>query len=286
MNKKRIAKALIFTLLLSAFTLTPGDIARAEQDQTDTNTSDHVHEYTETIIVKGSCTEDGEILMTCSCGDSYTVKQIAAGHFFGNWYVETPSTVDKSGVEYRTCYVCGEKEKRDMPKLTPTNTPTPAPTATATPKPTKTPTPVPTHKLNTVYKLTGANYEETLHFYKGYAPGGKGWKTVRTDYDYLISDGSYMEFFPYPKESFSDQLNKQTITDCYATWTDKSEYIYIITLYETYNFSTSNTRLSQKILAVPKDSWPRIRVLFEKEIPYMYTQNRFFENLYGITNAK
>ena len=51
----------------------------------------------------------------------------ATGHKFGGWTVTTKATVDKTGVETRTCSVCGKKETRDVAKLTPT--PTAKPTA-------------------------------------------------------------------------------------------------------------------------------------------------------------
>ena len=255
MFRKRIAKTLVFTILTTALLFSPETRTRAEET---TSADGHEHKYTETVIVQGSCTEDGETLYECECGDSYTVKEVAAGHFFGNWYVETPSTVDKAGIEYRTCYVCGAKETREMATLTPTPTPTATPKATATPKPTKEPTatPVPTHKPNTVYKVSGTDLQETIYNYLD-----------NRDYAvFKMPEGSYIEFLNYPKGKLveTSELNEYKITDCYATWQENGAYVYVITTFSRYNYYNKYTLQDQHVLRIKKSDWPRFQRMFER----------------------
>ena len=76
----------------------------------------HAHSYTATVTA--TCTEGGDTVYTCLCGDSYTGgHEDALGHDFGEWVVTTPATVDADGVQTRTCTRCGTAETRAIPKL-------------------------------------------------------------------------------------------------------------------------------------------------------------------------
>ena len=65
----------------------------------------HIHSYSEKEITKQTCTKNGEILYTCSCGDSYTLTFNAWGHNFSDdWYINDTH-------HWRECLNCGEVNK-------------------------------------------------------------------------------------------------------------------------------------------------------------------------------
>ncbi|MBE6574160.1 MAG: hypothetical protein E7652_07190 [Ruminococcaceae bacterium] len=74
----------------------------------------HVHSYEE-ITTPASCTEDGEIVYTCSCGDSYSEVIPAIGHLFGEWETVIEATATTDGEERRVCDNCGETEINIIP---------------------------------------------------------------------------------------------------------------------------------------------------------------------------
>ncbi len=115
----------------------------------------HEHKY-ETRTFAPSCEEGGYTLYTCSCGDSYTDDYVSAtghdleqtvvdptctvdgytrytclhcdlqytadetaarGHSWGNWAIRTEPTTSAEGEEVSVCSVCGEEQRRSIPKL-------------------------------------------------------------------------------------------------------------------------------------------------------------------------
>ena len=77
----------------------------------------HTHSYT-TKVTAPTCTEKGYTTYTCSCGDTYTGNEVAAtGHSFGAWVIVKDASSKEVGKEERAC-ACGEKETRDIAKLT------------------------------------------------------------------------------------------------------------------------------------------------------------------------
>ncbi len=80
---------------------------------------EHTHTYTSSVV-KPTCTEKGYTLYTCSCGDSYTKKEVKAlGHSFGAWAETLAPTELTEGSESRECSVCGHTETREIPRLKP-----------------------------------------------------------------------------------------------------------------------------------------------------------------------
>lgn len=67
--------------------------------------SNHKHEYTSEVTKKQTCTEDGLITYTCSCGDSYT-EIIPKAHNYN--HISVSSTCTVTGMEYDICSDCGE----------------------------------------------------------------------------------------------------------------------------------------------------------------------------------
>ena len=78
----------------------------------------HEHSYT-AVTTEPTCTEDGAITYTCSCGDSYTETVAKLGHSFGDWSVYTEATEENEGEERRYCQKCDHFEAREIPKLEP-----------------------------------------------------------------------------------------------------------------------------------------------------------------------
>ncbi len=72
------------------------------------NYSPHEHSYTEEITKQPTCTEEGEKIFTCDCGDTYTEIIPAKGH---TEVIDkaVPATCTTDGkTEGSHCYVCGE----------------------------------------------------------------------------------------------------------------------------------------------------------------------------------
>ena len=70
----------------------------------------HEHSYTPTIDEKHTCTEDGQITYSCSCGDSYVEIIEAQGH---SW------TVEENG--RKICSSCGEIDDSEVGDNLPNN---------------------------------------------------------------------------------------------------------------------------------------------------------------------
>ena len=90
-------------------------------DQTRTEVipkTDHVHQYTETIV-EPTCTEQGYTIHKCEkCGDEYKDTFTAAlGHSFGEWITVTEATCMEAGSRERSCERCGEKETERISAL-------------------------------------------------------------------------------------------------------------------------------------------------------------------------
>lgn len=85
----------------------------------------HTHQYAETRT-EPTCTSDGQIVYTCSCGDTYTTPLPAIGH---DW-VEVNRVEAQPGVAgtiYYECSRCSETWEEVIPPL-PIPSPTPSPT--------------------------------------------------------------------------------------------------------------------------------------------------------------
>ena len=86
----------------------------------------------EEVEIAPTCGKPGRkhITIHCiACGELLWEENVeipaTGSHSFGAWTVMTPATVDKEGEETRVCSVCGAKETRAIPKLTPPDEPTP-----------------------------------------------------------------------------------------------------------------------------------------------------------------
>ncbi len=69
--------------------------------------SEHLHVYIP-VTTPPSCTQQGYITYTCSCGKSYSDNYInALGHAYSDWIVEIPATCESNGVlGHYSCSLC------------------------------------------------------------------------------------------------------------------------------------------------------------------------------------
>ena len=88
---------------------------------TDNGDSSNVHTCSwsmDSVITEQSCTQDGLVLYTCSCGETKLERKNALGHTFTEWQEISPATCSSAGSEKRTCETCSETENRSTNKLT------------------------------------------------------------------------------------------------------------------------------------------------------------------------
>lgn len=73
----------------------------------------HEHEYAEDITSNATCTSNGSITYTCSCGDTYTETIEANGHIDSDWITDNNSTCSAEGSKHIECTVCEEVLKTE-----------------------------------------------------------------------------------------------------------------------------------------------------------------------------
>ena len=69
----------------------------------------HNHSYTSKITTAATCTKDGVMTYTCSCGNSYTEAIKATGHQYSATLVRPTATT--IGYTLYTCIICGDSYK-------------------------------------------------------------------------------------------------------------------------------------------------------------------------------
>ena len=69
----------------------------------------HSHSYT-AVTTPATCTADGQIVYTCTCGHSYTETLPSTGHHFGQWTQSQAPSCTADGQQKRTCGNCGLTE--------------------------------------------------------------------------------------------------------------------------------------------------------------------------------
>lgn len=78
--------------------------------------AEHKHSYKKEVTKPMTCTENGEITYTCSCGDSYTEQILATGHDYEETKrVEAVCEID-GRIEY-TCKECGDIQYETIPSV-------------------------------------------------------------------------------------------------------------------------------------------------------------------------
>ncbi len=104
----------LFVFLLALSLVACGGNADVDNNEEESTYIDetHVHDYTSEIIAEPTCTDEGAMTFTCSCGDTYT-ETTSPQHKWSEWEVEAIAMIGKNGSESRACTVCSEKEARE-----------------------------------------------------------------------------------------------------------------------------------------------------------------------------
>ena len=76
----------------------------------------HTHSYSPRETKAATCTENGVVTYSCSCGDSYTQNTAALGHSYRSEVTKQP-TASAEGVMTYTCGRCGHSYTRPIAKL-------------------------------------------------------------------------------------------------------------------------------------------------------------------------
>jgi hypothetical protein len=85
-------------------------------DSTPPETTEHVHDYAITENIP-NCTEGGEIIGTCTCGDRYTEAIDPKEHTYSDWVVTQEPTTEAAGQKQQVCTVCGDTITEELPRL-------------------------------------------------------------------------------------------------------------------------------------------------------------------------
>lgn len=91
----------------------PVSALATENEETTAPACEHSYE---TVTTDATCTEDGSVVYTCACGDTYTETISAAGHTWGDWTVTAEATYEAAGSQTRVC-ACGAEDTEAIPQL-------------------------------------------------------------------------------------------------------------------------------------------------------------------------
>ena len=72
----------------------------------------HTHSYTSAVTKASTCTSEGVMTFTCSCGDSYTETIGRTAHNYGSYTYNNDATYESDGTETAVCSVCGDRVTR------------------------------------------------------------------------------------------------------------------------------------------------------------------------------
>ena len=81
-------------------------------------TEEHIHSYTGVVTKEATCAEEGEMVYSCECGDSYveTIPK-ATSHKYGVGEVITEAACGVEGKVVYTCKICGRSYTETIPAL-------------------------------------------------------------------------------------------------------------------------------------------------------------------------
>ncbi|MBR2381159.1 MAG: extracellular solute-binding protein [Clostridia bacterium] len=111
----------LLALFLAALILTLTLVGCQNSFYPTYTTIQHTHTYEDWKIAKNpTCTESGEEVRYCSCGEKQTQTVASVGHTPGEWIVDLEPTVEAQGSMHIECTVCNETlETQTIDKLTP-----------------------------------------------------------------------------------------------------------------------------------------------------------------------
>lgn len=82
---------------------------------TPTPTPKHEHKYTSNLTTNPTCTEEGVMTYTCTCGESYTEPYPALGHKYQS-EITKKATCKEEGEKTFTCSLCKDTYTETIPK--------------------------------------------------------------------------------------------------------------------------------------------------------------------------
>ncbi len=85
----------------------PAQETPAETPQEEKPAPEHKHEYTANLTTNPTCTEEGVMTYTCSCGDSYTEAYPKLEHQYESAVTREPNCAVEGEMTY-TCTLCGD----------------------------------------------------------------------------------------------------------------------------------------------------------------------------------
>lgn len=86
---------------------TPAQETPAETPKEEKPAPEHKHEYTANLTTNPTCTEEGVMTYTCSCGDSYTEAYPKLEHQYESAVTREPNCAVEGEMTY-TCTLCGD----------------------------------------------------------------------------------------------------------------------------------------------------------------------------------
>lgn len=103
-------------------TTVPTENTEPAESTEATEPAAHIHNYYGETVAPG-CTEEGYILHSCSCGDSFTDSYTdPLGHDWGPWQTVADATEQTEGLQERSCSRCNAQQSQTLPKLEPGHT--------------------------------------------------------------------------------------------------------------------------------------------------------------------
>lgn len=72
----------------------------------------HTHSYTSAVTKVSTCTSEGVMTFTCSCGNSYTEPIGKTAHNYSSYTYNNDATYESDGTETAVCSVCGDRTTR------------------------------------------------------------------------------------------------------------------------------------------------------------------------------
>lgn len=91
----------------AASTPAPSQETPAETPKEEKPAPEHKHEYTANLTTNPTCTEEGVMTYTCSCGDSYTEAYPKLEHQYEGKVTREPNCAVEGEMTY-TCTLCGD----------------------------------------------------------------------------------------------------------------------------------------------------------------------------------
>ena len=79
----------------------------SSEAETESEAVVHEHMYSEQATTAATCTQKGEKLFSCECGNTYTEEIEVIAHSYGSFTYNNDATQQADGTQSRNCSVCG-----------------------------------------------------------------------------------------------------------------------------------------------------------------------------------